>query len=144
MSKSNALENDILNLLFRNIALPGAYGGTLYMSLHTADPGEAGDQSTSETVYAGYARVAVARDNTANAFTVTGSTAANAIDAIWPVATDGPHVLTHWGIGTAATGAGRLLYKFPLRDTGGNPVSVTLNALGQPRINAGECTVSED
>jgi hypothetical protein len=143
MSKSNVFETDLLNLIFRNIPLPADYGGTLYMSLHTADPGKAGDQTTGETTYAGYARVAVARDNTVNAFIVTGGTSANSLDAIWPISTDGPHILTHWAIGTAATGPGRRMYKFPLRDTGGNVVSVQLNALGQPRINAGELTVSE-
>jgi hypothetical protein len=34
--------------------------GSLYVSLHTASPA-AGDQTTSETSYTGYARVAVAR-----------------------------------------------------------------------------------
>ncbi len=29
----------------------------LYVSLHTGDPGEAGDQTTSEAAYTSYARV---------------------------------------------------------------------------------------
>ena len=71
MSKSNACENSLLLLIFNNtdFALVGDAGGlqnsatagNLYFSLHTADPGEAGDQTTSEITYTSYARVAVAR-----------------------------------------------------------------------------------
>lgn len=58
MSKSNNLENGFLLLLFNNsnFALVGdatglrgsSSAGNLYVSLHTSDPGEGGDQSTSE------------------------------------------------------------------------------------------------
>lgn len=62
---------DILNLLFVNsnaanigdaTGLRGSSTvGSLYVSLHTADPGTTGDQTTSEATYTSYARVAVAR-----------------------------------------------------------------------------------
>jgi len=71
MSKSNAFEAAFLDLLFLNTDIANigdaaglqnsAAAGSLYLSLHTADPGEAGTQSTSEVAYTGYARVAVAR-----------------------------------------------------------------------------------
>ena len=71
MSKTNAFENSLLLLIFNNtdIALIGdaaglqnsATAGSLYFSLHTADPGEAGDQTTNEIAYTSYARTAVAR-----------------------------------------------------------------------------------
>jgi hypothetical protein len=61
MSKSNSWENSLLLLLFNNTAVAnvgdatGLRGsttaGSLYASLHTADPGEAGDQTTSEATY---------------------------------------------------------------------------------------------
>lgn len=144
MSKFNALETALLNLIFRGIALPGDFGGTLYLALHEGDPGEAGNQSTNETAYGGYARVAVARDNTASAFTVTGDTAANALTAVFPVSTTGPHVLTHWSIGTAASGSGGTpCYKFPIVNGAGDPISVTINPNSEPRFNAGEITVQE-
>ena len=86
MSKSNSLENDLLKHIFNNdaIALVGdatglrgsTTAGSLYVSLHTADPGEAGDQTTSETAYTNYARVAVAR--TTGGWTVTNNAVANA------------------------------------------------------------------
>ena len=65
MSKSNTFENDLLLLVFNNtdITLIGdaaglqnsAAAGSLYVSLHTADPDEAGDQTTNETAYTDYA-----------------------------------------------------------------------------------------
>ena len=71
MSASNAFETSLLNLIFKNVTianygdaigiLGSATAGSLYVGLHTADPGEAGTQATSEATYTGYARVAVAR-----------------------------------------------------------------------------------
>jgi hypothetical protein len=46
--------------------------GLVCISLHTADPGEAGDQTTSEATYKSYARVSVAR--TTAGWTVTSGT----------------------------------------------------------------------
>jgi hypothetical protein len=66
MSKSNTWENDLLLLVFNNTnasligdatGLRGSTtAGSLYLSLHTADPGEAGNQSTNEIAYTSYAR----------------------------------------------------------------------------------------
>lgn len=119
MSKSNTLENGYLLLLFNNTNLAnvgdatGLRGstsaGSLYLSLHTGDPGEAGDQTTSEVGYTSYARVAVARSGAG--FTVTGNAVALAANATFPAGTGGSGTATHWGLGTAASGTGVLLYK---------------------------------
>ena len=68
MSKGDTFENDLLKLIFQAVAIANLADNAatgpltnLYVSLHTADPGEAGNQSTSEATYTGYARVAVAR-----------------------------------------------------------------------------------
>jgi len=71
MSKSNACENGLLLLMFNNTDFANigdagglqnsATAGSLYISLHTSDPGEAGSQTTNEANYTSYARVAVAR-----------------------------------------------------------------------------------
>ena len=61
MSKSNTFENQLLALTFNATALPWS-NTNFYVALHTADPGEAGDQTTSECDFTGYARVAVSRD----------------------------------------------------------------------------------
>lgn len=114
---SDTLESALAGLIFNNTAFAGigdasgvegsATAGSLYVSLHTADPGEEGTQSTSEAAYTGYARVAVAR--TAGGWTVTGGAFANAATVQFPAATGGSSTVTHIGIGTAASGAGKLL-----------------------------------
>ena len=86
MSKSNSCENGWLLLLFNNTDFANigdaaglqnsAAAGSLYVSLHTADPGEAGSQTTSEATYTGYARVAVARSG--SGWTVTNNQVQNA------------------------------------------------------------------
>lgn len=119
MSKSNSLENGLLELIFKNTnfanvgdatGLRGSTtAGSLYFSLHTADPGEAGDQTTSETTYTTYARVAVARSGAG--FTVTANSVSPAADVTFPAGTGGGGTVTHFGVGTASSGAGVLLYK---------------------------------
>ena len=119
MSKSNSWETGLLNLLFINTdfanvgdatGLRGSStAGSLYFSLHTADPGEAGDQTTNEIAYTSYARVAVARSGTG--WTVTGNAVAVDADVSFPAGTGGSGTATHWGLGTASSGAGVLLYK---------------------------------
>ena len=119
MSGSNALENAVLLLYFNNSNhanmgdATGVRGsstaGSLYVSLHTADPGEAGVQNTSETTYTGYARVAVARSGAG--WTVSGTAptqAANAAAVTFGLCTAGTPTITHFGIGLASSGATEL------------------------------------
>lgn len=82
----------------------------LYVSLHTADPGDAGNQTTNETAYTGYARVAVARSG--SGWTVTGNSVSPAANIDFGECTASPGAaVTHFGIGTASSGTGKLLYK---------------------------------
>ncbi len=118
MSASDAFENGILELVFKNTAFaaigdgsglqPSGGAGSLYISLHTADPGEAGDQTTSEATYTSYARVAVAR--TAGGWTVAVANASNAAAVTFPKATGGTNTVTYFGIGTGSSGSGVLLF----------------------------------
>lgn len=120
MSASNAFENDCLLLLFNNTNIAnlgdatGVRGsttaGSLFIALHTADPGEAGNQSTSEIAYTSYARVAVARSS--GGFTISGSAptqAANAAAVNFPACTGGSGTATFFSIGTATSGTGEIL-----------------------------------
>ena len=123
MSKSNTLESDYLLLMFNNtnIALVGdatglrgsTTAGSLFVGLHTADPGEAGTQSTSEISYTGYARVAVARAGGSWAVSGTAPTQVAPVAAItfgaMTAGTGG--TATHFTIGAEASGTGKLLYK---------------------------------
>lgn len=119
MSASNSLENSLLLLLLNNTNIAnvgdatGVRGsttaGSVYLSLHTADPGEAGDQTTSEISYTGYARVAVARSS--SGWTVTGNSAAlAAIQAFGQMTAGTGGTATYFGVGTASSGAGVLLF----------------------------------
>jgi hypothetical protein len=119
MSKSDSWENSLLLLLFNNTNVAnvgdatGLRGsttpGSLYLSLHTADPGDAGSQTTSETAYVPYARQAVARSGAG--FVVTANSVSPAANVDFPECTSTPGAaITHFGIGTAVSGAGVLLY----------------------------------
>lgn len=115
MSKGNTFENDLLKLIFNGTAIANIAdnAGTgplanLYVSLHTADPGEAGSQTTSECAYTSYARVAVAR--TSGGWTVTGNSVSPAAEIAFPACTGGTETATHVAVGTASSGAGKILY----------------------------------
>lgn len=145
MSKSNSWETALLNLLFNNTGVAnigdatGLRGstaaGSLFVSLHTADPGETGDQSTSETTYGSYARVAVAR--TAGGWTITGNSVSPTANIDFATCTSGTATITHFGIGSNTSGAGTLLYKGALSPT----ISVSTGVI--PRITTSS-TITED
>lgn len=135
MSKSNALENDVVDFVFNATAFP-SYGSILYVSLHTGDPGEAGTQLTNECDFTGYARVAVARDS--GGWTVAGSQASNTAEITFPECTGGSNTVTHVGIGTASSGAGTLLYSAALT------ASIEVSNLITPRFPVGTLVVAED
>jgi hypothetical protein len=145
MSKSNAWETALLQLLFNNTnaanigdatGLRGSStAGSLYISLHTADPGEAGDQTTSEAAYTSYARVAVARSGAG--FTVTANSVSPAANIDFPAGTGGSGTATYWGVGTSPSGAGVLLYSGAI-----SPSIVMGNGI-TPRLTTAS-TVTED
>jgi hypothetical protein len=116
MSKGNTFENDLLKLIFNGTAIAdlaendaSAPLTDLYVALHTSDPGEGGDQTTNEISYGSYARVAVARSGAG--WTVTGNQVVPAADILFPAASSGTPTATHFSIGTAPSGAGKILYK---------------------------------
>ena len=137
MSKSNATETDVLNEFFNAVALPWNAITDLYVALHTADPGEAGNQTTNEATYTSYARVAVAR--TGVGWTVSGNTAENAALFQFPQCTGGTNTITYVSIGTVASpGAGQILYSGALN----SPLAVA--NLIQPQFAAGDLVTTED
>lgn len=145
MSKSDVWENDLLLLAFNNTnsALQGdatglrgsSTAGSYYMSLHTADPGETGDQTTSEVTYTSYARVAVARSGAG--FTVTANAVALAANVTFPAGIGGSGTAAFWGLGCSSTAAGKLLYKGAI-----SPSIVTGSGV-TPQLTAGTL-VTED
>ena len=120
-SKSNTFENELLLLIFNNTDIAdigdaaglqnSATAGSLYVSLHTATLDDASTQTTSECAYAGttpYARVAVARSGAG--WTVTNNSVSPAATITFPACSTGSETATHFGVGVAASGAGKLLY----------------------------------
>lgn len=116
MSMGNTFENDLAKLIFQataiaNIADDAASSPltNLYVSLHTADPGEAGSQTTNETGYTSYARVAVARSD--SGWTVTNNSVSPAANIDFPQCTGSTATITHFAVGTASSSTGKLLFK---------------------------------
>lgn len=146
MSKGNTFETDLLSLIFNNTdaALIGdatglrgsSTAGSLYVALHTGDPGEAGNQTTSEAAYGSYARVAVARSGAG--WTVTGNAVTNAALIQFPQCSSGSETETHFSIGTASSGTGKILYK------GALSASLAVSSGIQPQFGAGDLDGTED
>jgi hypothetical protein len=146
MSKGNTFENELLEHIFNNadITLIGDAGGllgsvadgSLYVSLHTSDPGEAGDQTTNEIAYTGYARVAVSRAGAA--WTVTANSVSPASNIDFGEMTGGAGgTVTHFAAGASASGAGKLLYSGTVTPN----ISVTTGVI--PRLTTATA-VTED
>ena len=117
--KGNTWINDYFKLLFNATAVATIADNAastpltnLYVSLHTADPTAAGNQSSNETAYTSYARVAVSRSGTG--WTVTGQTVTPASAITFPACTGGTSTITYFGVGTLVSGVGKLLYAGPL------------------------------
>lgn len=142
MSKGDTFENDWLKLIFQATAIANIADNAatspltnLYVSLHTADPADAGNQTTSETAYTSYARVAVAR--TSGGWTVTGNSVSPVANIDFPACTGGTATITHFGIGTASSGTGKLLY------SGTVSPNISVSSGVTPRLTTAS-TVTED
>lgn len=130
---SNAFAEDLLKLVFHGTTISGlARDDTspltkLYGSLHTSDPGAAGGQSTSEVSYTEYARAEL--DRSATDFAITGNVMSPANDIEFPEMLTGTGgTATHFVIGTASSGAGKILARFELTP------SINVQANVTPRI----------
>jgi len=116
MTIADATENNILKLIFNatawaNVAQNNASSPLtdIAVALHTADPGEAGTQSTSETTYTSYARVNMVRTTGGWTASSAGSTSPVAnID--FPAGTGGSGTVTHFSVGKTGGGATEILW----------------------------------
>lgn len=142
MSKGNTFENDVLALIFNATAIANIADNAasspltaLYVSLHTADPGEAGTQTTGECAYTSYARVSVNRNS--GGWTVSGNSVSPAANIDFPAATGGSETATHAAIGVASSGASKILYKGALSP------SIAISSGVIPRLTTAS-TITED
>jgi hypothetical protein len=146
MSMSNAAEQALLDLLFlnqdwANIGDAGglqnsATAGSFYISLHSSDPDESGNQETNELSYTGYARVAVARSG--SGWSRSGSTISNVSAVQFEECTSGSGTATHFSIGTLSTGTGQIIL------SGALTASRSISAGITPLFNAGQLTATVD
>lgn len=114
MSFGDTTENDLLKLYWNATAIANLADNaasspltSLYVSLHTSDPGETGNQTTNETSYGSYARVAVAR--TSGGWTVTANSVSPVANIDFPQCTSGSATITHFAVGTATSGTGKII-----------------------------------
>lgn len=140
MSKGDTTETEVLKVIFLNNFDPTwRTNANIYLALHTGDPGESGDQTTNEVTvgkYASYARVAVLK--TAVGWTVAAGSAENAALVQFPQCTGGTGAsLTYVSIGTAASGAGQILYSGILND------ALAVSNLIQPQFAGGALVITE-
>jgi hypothetical protein len=135
MSKGNTFEAQIIALTFNNTALPWS-NANLFVALHTADPGEGGDQTTSEATFTGYARVSVARDS--SGWTCSGNQASNTAEITFPECTGSTNTITHASVGLLASGASQILYK------GALTASLSVSNAITVRFPAGTLVLQED
>ena len=116
MSATNVFENGLLSLIFENAnyanvgdatGLRGSStAGVFYISLHTANPNETGNQTTSEAAYGSYARQSVARSTAG--WSVASGVADNDAAINFPAASSGSETESHFGVGSDVSGAGNL------------------------------------
>lgn len=134
MSKSNAVETDILAYIFTGTAIPWAAATQLDIHLHTGDPGEGGDSTTSECDYDGYAAVVAERN--ASDWTVSGNTVTNDLLIQFPICEGGSDTATH--VSVTPHGSTTILYSGALND----PLNISTGI--QPQFPASELAISED
>lgn len=122
MPFGSTFQNDLAKLLFQATAIANVADNAatspltnLFVSLHTADP-SAGNQTTNEISYTGYARVTVAR--TSGGWTVTSNSISPVATITFPASTGGTGgTCTHAAIGTASSGTGKILISGALSPT---------------------------
>ena len=137
MPLSATFANDLVKLILTAVPIANIADNagaspiaTLYFSLHTADPGAAGTQSTSELAFDGYARMPIVRQ--ASAWDITGNIVKPKAAIEFAEMLTGAGGLVRWvGIGIASNNAGKLLVRGPLTPNIDVVPGVT------PRIKAG-------
>lgn len=118
--KPDATEADVLKLILANTDFAGVgdagglrgsvVAGSLYLAFHYQNPGEGGDQTSYEAAYVGYARKALARAPAQWDFATVLGEAALVNAQAFPASTSQGGQAQWWSVGTAAAGAGRVLY----------------------------------
>ncbi len=118
MAIGGTTETAILSLIFNatawaNYADNAASSAqtNIAVALHTADPGTAGTQTTSESAYTSYARVNVARTSGAWTVSGTGPASCSPVSNIsFPAGSGGSGTVTNFSTGKTGGGATAILW----------------------------------
>lgn len=119
MSLSDATELNLQKLIYNATPWAGVADNAasvpltnIFVALHTADPGESGDQTTSEAAYTGYARRAVAR--TTGGWTCTTNSVSPVANITFPQATGAHTTILYFSTGKATSGASEIFHRGPI------------------------------
>lgn len=111
MSLSDVMENAVLNLVYRAVAWANVADNAAtspitntFSALHTADPGDAGTQATSEVTYTSYGRATVAR-TTGGWSAASGGSISPAANIDFAAGTGGSGTATFFSQGKTVSGA---------------------------------------
>jgi len=144
LGKGAAYSTSVLDLLLNATPIANIADDTatdpltsLYVSLHTASP-EAGNQTTSECAYTGYARVAVSRNAGTPKWTVAAGAAENAEAIDFAECTALSSTATHFAVGSLTAGAGVVYY------CGQLTAPLAISAGITPSFAAGALDITED
>ncbi len=140
MSKSNTAENKLLLLIYNAVAWATVADNAaatpltnIYVALHTADPGEAGIQTTNEIAYTSYARVAVAR--TAGGWTVTNNSVSPVAAITFPTGTGGGSpVAMFFSTGSTLAAGGEIFHRGPIGNNLGPFTGATSDTITIPGL----------
>lgn len=115
MAKGATFDNDLLKLILQAVGIANIADNaaaspltSLYIALHTADPGAAGNQTTSEAAYTSYARVAIVR--TSSGWSVSSNVGSPVANIDFPQCTGGTNTITNFSVGVASSGASKILW----------------------------------
>lgn len=149
-SKSNAAENDLMLLEFNNVnwanvgdavGLRGSTtAGSFFVNIHTADPGETGDQTTSKIAYTNYlGYVPVAR--TSGGWTVSGTAPTQAVNVgavTFEACGASGATAAYFTVGRSSSSTGEIVY------SGALTAPLIINAGITPSFPAGALQCTED
>lgn len=133
MSIADTTENAIMALIFNATAWANYADNAattpqtqIALGLHTADPGDAGTMTTSETTYTSYARAAVNRNS--GGWTVTANSVSPVANIDFATGTGGSGTLSYFTTGKTGGGAAAILFSGTVTPniTAGNGVTPRL------------------
>jgi hypothetical protein len=136
MSKSNTTETAILAKIFKATALPWDAEVNLTIHLHTEIPDDSYISTTNECAYEGYTDHQPNVARSAVGWDVTGNTAKNNADIVFPQCTGGSETIK--GVSITPVGSTTILYHGELNDY------LAVANLIQPKFAAEALTITED